>query len=51
LIDRSVGKFLFSQAFALHRPTNGATAIIPKEIPNAMCISTFSFRPEVLKIL
>src|SRR5580704_19053857 len=28
----------FSQTFALHRPTNGAAAIIANETANAMCI-------------
>src|SRR3979411_856409 len=28
----------FSHTLALHRPTNGAAAIIPNEIPNAICI-------------
>jgi hypothetical protein len=36
--DRSAGIFFLSQTFALHRPTNGAAAIIPNEIPNAICI-------------
>jgi hypothetical protein len=41
--DRSAGIFFLSQTFALHRPTNGAAAIIPNEIPNAMCIQPSPF--------
>jgi hypothetical protein len=32
------GMFFFNQTFALHRPMNGATAIIPNAVPNAICI-------------
>jgi hypothetical protein len=28
----------FNHTLALHRPTNGAAAIIPNEIPKAICI-------------
>jgi hypothetical protein len=37
-IDRSAVMCFFSHTLALHRPTNGAAAIIPNEIPNAICI-------------
>jgi hypothetical protein len=37
-MDLSAGKRFFSHTLALHRPTNGAAAIIPNEIPNAICI-------------
>jgi hypothetical protein len=36
--DRSEDMCFFSHTLALHRPTNGAAAIIPNEIPNAICI-------------
>jgi hypothetical protein len=36
--DRSADMCFFNQTLALHRPTNGAAAIIPNEIPNAICI-------------
>jgi hypothetical protein len=37
-IDRSAGMCFFNHTLALHRPTNGAAAIIPNEMPNAICI-------------
>jgi hypothetical protein len=36
--DRSADMCFFNHTLALHRPTNGAAAIIPNEIPNAICI-------------
>jgi hypothetical protein len=45
LTDRAETIFLCNQPFAFHRPTNGATAIIPNAIPNAICM-TLSFLPE-----
>jgi hypothetical protein len=45
LTDRSAGICFFSHTFALHRPTNGAAAIIPNEIPNAICIQPSPFSP------
>jgi hypothetical protein len=36
--DRSAIMCFFNHTLALHRPTNGAAAIIPNEIPNAICI-------------
>jgi hypothetical protein len=32
------GMCFFNQTFALHRPMNGATAIIPNATPNAICM-------------
>jgi len=40
----SWGIFFFNHTFALHRPINGATAIIPNATPNAICIN-ISFFP------
>ena len=37
--------FVFNQAFGHDRPKKGATAIITKAIPNAICIN-LSFLPE-----
>ncbi len=45
---RSVGMCFLSQIFALHRPTNGATAIIPNATPNAICINFSFFSPRAL---
>ena len=44
----SCGICFFSQTFALHRPTNGAVAIIPNATPNAICINISFFSPKAL---
>jgi hypothetical protein len=49
--DRSAGICFLSHTFALHRPTNGAAAIIPNEIPNAMCIQPSPFSPVFCNFL
>jgi hypothetical protein len=36
--ERSAVICFFNHTLALHRPTNGAAAIIPNEIPKAICI-------------
>ena len=46
----SCGICFFNHTLALHRPMNGATAIIPNATPNAICIN-ISFLPKVLNIL
>jgi hypothetical protein len=40
--------FFFSHMLALHRPTNGAAAIIPNAVPKAICI-TSPFPPQVFE--
>jgi hypothetical protein len=41
---RSESIFIFNQAFAHDRPTNGAATIITNAIPNAICINLLSPR-------